>query len=121
EMGVATMPEIQKHCANKSYSVQDQMAAGCSGNETLNQCMEKLVKHCMATFSTPGISIGIGGGSIAGVPIGGSGNTGGVNIPPVSVESFRQAAQETATKARSLSHKMNNYAIQAERNANAWR
>jgi hypothetical protein len=119
ETGVATMPEIQKQCAEKSYSVQDQMEAGCSGNETLNQCMEKLVAHCMANFSTPGVSIGgWSGTNIGGTNVGG---TEGVSVPSVSVESFRQAAKQTAAQAKALSQKLNQYAGQAERNANAWK
>lgn len=119
EVGVATMPEIQKQCADKSYSVQDQMDAGCNGNETLNQCMEKLVAHCIDNFSTPGINIGGWGGvNIGGAQVGGSE---GVSTPAVSVESFRQAAKQTAAQAKSLSQKLNQYASQAERNANAWK
>jgi hypothetical protein len=119
EIGVATMPDIQKHCAEQSYSVQDQAAAGCSGNETLDQCMEKLVDHCMANFSTAGVSIGGWSGTNAwGTNVGGSE---GVTIPSVSVESFRQAAKQTAAQAKALSQKLNQYASQAERNANAWK
>jgi hypothetical protein len=119
EMGVATMPEIQKQCADKSYSVQDQMDAGCNGNETLNQCMEKLVAHCMANFSTPGVAIG----GWSGMNVGGTnvGSTEGVSVPSISVESFRKAAKQTAVQAKALSRKLNQYAGQAERNANAWK
>ncbi len=109
EVGVATMPEIQKECAEKSYSVQDQMAAGCSGNETLNQCMEKLVHHCIETFSTPGISWG----GVGPIPAG--------STPTFSTQSFREAAGQTAAKARALSQKLQQYATQAERNAAAWK
>lgn len=119
EMGVATMPEIQKQCADKSYSIQDQMNAGCNGNETLNQCMEKLVAHCIANFSTPGVAIGgLSGQKIWGTNVGG---TEGVSIPSVSVESFRQAAKQTAVQAKALSQKLNQYAGLAESNANAWK
>jgi hypothetical protein len=112
EVGVAIMPEIQKECAEKSYSVQEQTAAGCSGDETLNQCMEKLVHHCIGTFSTPGMSLDWGG----------LGNTSsGVGIPAVSTQSFREAAGQTAAKARALSQKLQQYATQAERNAAAWK
>lgn len=119
EMGVATMPEIQKQCADKSYSIQDQMNAGCNGNETLNQCMEKLVAYCIANFSTPGVAIGgLSGQKIWGTNVGG---TEGVSIPSVSVESFRQAAKQTAAQAKALSQKLKQYAGQAESNANAWK
>lgn len=109
EVGVATMPEIQKECAEKSYSVQDQMSAGCSGDETLNQCMEKLVHHCIETFSMPGISWG----GIGNIPAGGT--------PSFSTESFRESATQTAAKARALSQKLQQYASQADRNAAAWK
>ncbi len=119
EMAVATMPEIQKQCAEKSYGVQDQVEAGCNGNEPLNQCMEKLVAHCMANFSTPGVSIGgWSGTNVGGTNVGG---TEGVSIPSVSVEYFRQAAKQTAAQAKALSLKLNQYAGQAESNANAWK
>jgi hypothetical protein len=35
---------------NKSFSVQDQQAAGCSGGDTVKQCMEKLVKSCIRQY-----------------------------------------------------------------------
>ena len=38
------------NCLTKSYSVQDQQAAGCTGTETLNQCMDKLYKYCIGGF-----------------------------------------------------------------------
>ncbi len=37
-----------KMCPNKNYSVVDQQAAGCEGDDTINQCMEKLFDYCMA-------------------------------------------------------------------------
>lgn len=115
EVGVAFMPEIQKACAEKSYSVQDQVAAGCNGNETLNQCMEKLVHHCVATYST---SSGLSWGSVNApwgeIAPGGS-------TPTFSAQAFREAASQTATQARSLSQKLQQYATQAERNAAAWK
>ena len=37
-------------CLTKSYSVQDQQAAGCAGTDTVNQCMDKLYKHCIAAY-----------------------------------------------------------------------
>jgi hypothetical protein len=114
EVGVAMMPEIQKACAEKSYSVQDQAAAGCNGNETLNQCMEKLVQHCIETYSAGGISWG-------GVSVGGAEVAPGGSTPSFSTEAFRQAANQTAVKARALSQKLQQYATQAERNAAAWK
>lgn len=47
EWYLSLMADI-KSCPNKNYSVQDQQAAGCKGNDTLDQCMEKLFDHCMA-------------------------------------------------------------------------
>lgn len=32
--------------------MQDQQAAGCSGSDTVKQCMEKLVKNCIRQFKT---------------------------------------------------------------------
>lgn len=114
EMGVATIPDIQKQCAEKSYSVQDQQAAGCNGNETLNQCMEKLVHHCVESYSSGGMSWG--GMNVGGVEVGSGGE-----IPSVSTQSFREAAKQTAAKARAMSQKLQQYASQAERNAAAWK
>ncbi|MEZ4601468.1 MAG: hypothetical protein R2940_16895 [Syntrophotaleaceae bacterium] len=115
EVGVAMMPEIQKACAEKSYSVQDQAAAGCNGNETLNQCMEKLVRHCIANYAAGG------GISWGGINIGGTEVAPGGSTPSFSTESFRKAAEETAAKARALSQKLQQYASQADRNAAAWK
>ncbi len=114
EVGIVQMPEIQKACAEKSYSVQDQMAAGCSGDETLNQCMEKLVHQCVQTYSTSGISWG--GVSVGGVQVAPGGST-----PTFSTEGFREAAEQTAERARTLSQKMQQYADQASRNAAEWK
>ncbi len=114
EMGMTMLPTIQKACAEKSYSVQDQMAAGCNGNETLNQCMEKLVQHCINTYSTPGISWG--GINMGGIEVAAGGST-----PSFSTQSFREAARQTAIKAKNLGQKLQQYSIQAERNAAAWK
>jgi hypothetical protein len=114
ETGVAVMPDIQKACAEKSYSVQDQMAAGCNGNETLNQCMEKLVHHCIANYSTSGLSWGSINAPWGEIASGGSTST-------FSAQAFCEAASRTATQARALSQKLQQYAIQAERNAAAWK
>ena len=37
-------------CANRSYSVQDQMAAGCQGSDTVDQCTEKLFRNCLRRY-----------------------------------------------------------------------
>lgn len=39
----------QKKCAEKSYSVADQKAAGCLGSDTVDSCAQKLYHHCMQT------------------------------------------------------------------------
>jgi hypothetical protein len=36
--------------AQKSFSVQDQQNAGCANSDTVGQCMDKLVKHCISSF-----------------------------------------------------------------------
>lgn len=43
------LPSIEKYCCsdNASFSVQQQQAAGCSGNDTVDECMEKLAKACI--------------------------------------------------------------------------
>ena len=38
------------YCLTRSYSVQDQQAAGCAGTDTVNQCMDKLYKYCIAAY-----------------------------------------------------------------------
>jgi hypothetical protein len=52
---------------------------------------------------------------------GGFGNNSSGGIPAVSTQSFREAAGQTAAKARALSQKLQQYATQAERNAAAWK
>ena len=32
----------------KSFSVQDQQAAGCANSDTVQQCMDKLIRHCIS-------------------------------------------------------------------------
>jgi len=39
-----------KNCANKSYSVQDQATAGCQGNDTVDQCTDKLLRYCLSRY-----------------------------------------------------------------------
>ena len=39
-----------KNCLAKSYSVQDQQAAGCAGTDMVNQCMDKLYKYCIGSY-----------------------------------------------------------------------
>lgn len=114
EGGVKAMPGITKECTNKAYSVQDQKNAGCTGNDTLNQCMDKLYKHCVKNFSSSGLSIPGGGYN----PVTGQ-QYGGGEIPGFSTAQFLQSAQTTAAQARALSQQLSQYANQVEQNAKA--
>lgn len=40
---------IRNNCCSqtKSFSVQEQQAAGCTGNDTVAECMEKLTRECI--------------------------------------------------------------------------
>ena len=107
------MPEIAKACSGKSYSVQDQKAAGCTGNETLNQCMDKLYKHCVETYSVSGISRPIGGVN----PL--TGSQGNSQTPGFSTKQFQQSAHMTSAEARALSQLLGQYANQVDQNAKA--
>jgi hypothetical protein len=44
---LAAMQQKAGQCTNRSYSVQDQTAAGCVSNDTVEQCSKKLYAHCM--------------------------------------------------------------------------
>lgn len=48
----AGLSQALTSCSSKKYTVQEQMAAGCMGSDTLNQCMEKLYAHCTAFAKT---------------------------------------------------------------------
>lgn len=42
---------VQGCCSEgKSFSVQEQQAAGCAGSDTMTQCMNKLTKYCISQF-----------------------------------------------------------------------
>ncbi len=110
ELGMQLMPNITKECSSKAYTVQDQMAAGCKGSDTVDQCTDKLYKHCVATFATSGFSMP----SIPGAPATGGG------IPSYSTQQFKQAALKTASEAHALSQMLNLYANQATQNANSF-
>ncbi|MCR4345585.1 MAG: hypothetical protein NUV55_00030 [Sulfuricaulis sp.] len=114
ESGAGVISEIAKECAKKAYSVQDQKAAGCTGNDTLNQCMDKLYKHCVKNFSSSGYSLPGGGYN----PVTGQ-KYGGGEIPAFSTAQFLQSAQTTAAQARVLSQQLGQYASQVEQNAKA--
>jgi hypothetical protein len=111
EAGVGLMPTIHQTCSTKAYSVQDQKAAGCSGNESLDQCTAKLYKHCVATWSG-GFSIGTGGSPVPG-------GSGGVSVS-YSTKKFKDAAQASVAQARALSQMLSQYALQAEQNAKSF-
>jgi hypothetical protein len=92
ELGLVAMPKIASSCSTKSFSVQDQMAAGCTNNETVGQCMDKLLKYCIKTYYGP-----------LGTPA-----------------SYKNKAQLTASDARALSQRLLQYADQAEKNGASW-
>lgn len=114
------IPEMAKQCSTKAYGVQDQAAAGCSASDTVAQCSDKLLKHCLANYkaaSLPG-GVGLPGGSVAGVPMKGPGgsNSGSFKIG-FSIQEFQQKAGATAAEARALSQLLSAYASQVETNA----
>ena len=43
-------PSIKNSCCSqqKNFSVQEQQAAGCAESDTVKQCMDKLIKHCIS-------------------------------------------------------------------------
>ena len=53
---LSTFQYYSKNCSIKAYSVQDQQAAGCKGNDTVEQCMEKLYDFCMSKLDQPEFS-----------------------------------------------------------------
>jgi uncharacterized protein YukE len=110
ESGAQALPEIAKQCAAKAYSVQDQKAAGCTGNDTLNQCMNKLYRHCIESYSVGGISIGLPSPITGGSP---------GNFPGFSTTQFQQSAKTTAAEARALSQLLSQYANEVDQNAKA--
>lgn len=114
ESGAGVISGIAKECAKKAFSVQDQKAAGCAGSDTLNQCMDKLYKHCVKNFSSSGYSLPGGGYN----PVTGQ-KYGGGEIPGFSTAQFLQSAQTTAAQARALSQQLSQYANQVEQNAKA--
>jgi hypothetical protein len=113
ESGAKQMSAAAQTCSSKAYSVQDQMAAGCTGTESLNQCMNKLYKHCIDTFSgNP--TAGPSARNTAAVASRSVARTGGF-----STSQFLQTARATASEARALSQTLTQYASQVENNARA--
>lgn len=48
----AEFVDKQSCCSqNKSFSVQDQQAAGCANSDTVGQCMDKLTKYCVKSVA----------------------------------------------------------------------
>lgn len=106
ESGAKTMTEVVvKQCSDKGYTVQDQKAAGCTGNESLNQCMEKLYKHCVKTYSVAVTDLQSQGIGKALHP-----------SPAFSTQQFLQSANMTTAQARALSQLLNQYANEVEQN-----
>jgi hypothetical protein len=113
------IPGMAQACAAKAYGAQDQAAAGCTGGDTVAQCADKLLKHCMANYKGTSLSIGIGmpGGEIKGVPIAVAGNANrGIKVG-FSLQEFQQKATAAAAEARALSQQLAAYASQVELNA----
>lgn len=101
ESGAKMMTDVViKQCSEKGYTVQDQKAAGCTGNESLNQCMEKLYKHCVMTFSSTPIT-----------------SPGGGKVPLFSTQLFLITAKTSAAQARAISQLLNQYANEVEQKA----
>lgn len=89
EYGATARTRIARQCAGKAYTVQDQRAVGCTGSDTVDQCMDKLYHHCLTTTSNPGGR-------------------------DVTTQEFQASAQAAALEARSLSRMLNQFADQAD-------
>ncbi|MBL8318068.1 MAG: hypothetical protein JNJ42_06660 [Burkholderiaceae bacterium] len=116
ESMVKAVPGMAQECANKSYSVQDQTKAGCTANDTVAQCSDKLLKHCLQSYQSTSLPVlGLGGGSAGGVrlPNAGAGNA----KIGFSLQEFQKTAAATAAEARALSQQLAAYATQVELNA----
>lgn len=114
ESGSQMMLQIAKACAGKTYTVQDQQAAGCIGNETLDQCKDKLYKHCVKTFTIAGGYLPGGGYN----PVTGKQKE-SPQVPGFSTKQFQDRANATAVKARALSQMLTQYANEVEQKAKA--
>ncbi|HUJ85789.1 MAG TPA: hypothetical protein VLX30_02930 [Burkholderiales bacterium] len=90
ESGLKHSLRAEQECAAKSYSVQDQTAAGCSASEPLSLCMDKLYKRCFAA------TVRRDGGA---------------------TQNFQQSAATAAAAARALSQLLDQYATDADQNA----
>lgn len=117
-------PAIAQECAAKSYSIQDQQAAGCLPSDTVAQCSDKLLKHCVESYSKKTTLPSFGpspgqGTSKGGVPYFPGTGSGGASIG-FSTKEFQQTAAAAAADARALSQALNLYASQVEQNAKAF-
>lgn len=114
------IPDIAKQCSQKAYSVQDQKAAGCAATDSVQQCTDKLVRHCIENFSSVSTLPGIGlpSGSLEGTRLGSGGKAAGQKVG-FSTKEFQQTAQAAAADARALSQLLNLYASQVEQGAKA--
>jgi len=88
EYGATARTQIARQCASKAYTVQDQKAVGCTGTDTVDQCMDKLYEHCLKTSSNQGHN--------------------------VTIQEFQESAKTAAGEARALSRMLNQYADQAD-------
>jgi hypothetical protein len=97
EGGAKKIPEVARNCANQAYSAQYQTAAGCTEDDTVGQCREKLLKHCVGAWH----------GHIPAVH------------DLVSTHEIKLFSAKVATKARHLSRQLNRYANEAEKFSNS--
>jgi hypothetical protein len=118
-----SIPGMVQGCSAKSYSVQDQQAAGCTASDTVALCSDKLLKYCLANLKGSSLSTGgtgISGGTFEGVPIRSPGSSGQGSVQiGFSIKEFQQAAQSAAVQARAMSQLLNLYAGQVEQSAKA--
>lgn len=89
EYGAQARTKIARQCADKAYTVQDQRAVGCTGTDTVDQCMDKLYDNCLRTTSNPGGA-------------------------DVTAQEFQESAKMIAGEARALSRLLNQFADQAD-------
>ena len=110
------IPEITQQCASKPYSIQEQAKAGCTPTDTVAQCSDKLLKHCLQNFQgtrLPRVRVGSGGAPGHSLP-----TTGGSNHKiGFSLQEFQQTAAAAAAAARTLSQQLAAYANQIDFNA----
>lgn len=112
------VPGMTQQCASKAYSVQDQAKAGCTASDTVAQCSDKLLKHCLQSYRGRSLpDLGLSGGAAGGLGLPGAGS-GNVKIG-FSLQEIQQTAAAAAAEARALSQQLAAYANQVEQNAKA--